>query len=158
MDTKICSSPDCTYKGQPQPIDNFYKNAHSLGGFHSNCKDCKNRHVRARYHSDPEVKAAVLTKTKAYRQSERGKEVMKKSYQKHAQSHPERVKARIAVRGKVVNIKTGNGLPHPTELNCAECGKQAQEYHHHNGYDKEHWLDVIPLCAACHTSVHLKDH
>lgn len=43
------------------------------------------------------------------------------------------------------------GMKPATAFICADCGKeQAEEYHHHKGYDKEHWLDVIPLCLPCH--------
>ncbi len=33
------------------------------------------------------------------------------------------------------------------------CGKQAEEYHHWS-YAPEHWLDVIPVCNACHKKIH----
>lgn len=38
METKICNDDQCTYKGQPQPITNFYlkKNGQS----ESKCKVC----------------------------------------------------------------------------------------------------------------------
>ena len=26
--------------------------------------------------------------------------------------------------------------------------------HHHNGYEREHWLDVVWLCRACHNDTH----
>lgn len=35
---------------------------------------------------------------------------------------------------------------------CDYCGDQAEHYHHYNGYEKEHWFDVIPLCRPCHTN------
>lgn len=41
-------------------------------------------------------------------------------------------------------------MPHASTLPCKECGNPAREYHHHNGYAREHWLDVIPLCIPCH--------
>lgn len=37
---------------------------------------------------------------------------------------------------------------------CAHCGeRKTLEGHHHNGYEKAHWLDVIWLCRACHCKV-----
>ena len=36
------------------------------------------------------------------------------------------------------------------EHKCYECDEQAQDYHHWKGYDKEHQIDVIPLCKKCH--------
>jgi hypothetical protein len=45
-------------------------------------------------------------------------------------------------------------LPPAKTLLCVDCGAQAQEYHHHNGYEPEHLLDVIPVCRACHGKRH----
>lgn len=39
-------------------------------------------------------------------------------------------------------------------FDCAHCGRGARDYHHHKGYEPEHWLDVIPLCKPCHQEVH----
>lgn len=36
---------------------------------------------------------------------------------------------------------------------CVSCNNQAHEWHHHLGYQPEHWLDVIPLCLSCHRSL-----
>lgn len=45
-------------------------------------------------------------------------------------------------------------IPPAKNLNCAECDDSAKDYHHHNGYEKEHWLDVTPLCRSCHWGKH----
>jgi hypothetical protein len=42
----------------------------------------------------------------------------------------------------------------PDTLPCVRCGKQARQYHHHNGYEPEHYLDVVPMCASCHVKEH----
>ena len=44
-------------------------------------------------------------------------------------------------------------LPHISVQFCEQCGKQAEDYHHHKGYEKEYQLDVIPLCTKCHNSL-----
>lgn len=47
-------------------------------------------------------------------------------------------------------IETGK-LPPIDSVICADCGEaKAEEYHHTNGYEKEHWLNVTPLCLSCH--------
>lgn len=51
-------------------------------------------------------------------------------------------------------IKNGKLIP-AKELECANCGNDAHEYHHWS-YKKEHWLDVIPLCCSCHKLEHVK--
>ncbi len=60
-------------------------------------------------------------------------------------------KARIAV-GRL--IQSGK-LPRADALICAHCQLVcAAEYHHFNGYEPEHWLDVVPLCIPCHKKAH----
>jgi hypothetical protein len=39
---------------------------------------------------------------------------------------------------------------------CVLCGLPAEQYHHHNGYDDDHLLDVIPVCKRCHGRQHRK--
>lgn len=59
---------------------------------------------------------------------------------------PEKAKARTAV---FLAVRAGK-VPSAQTLVCVRCGKQAKDYHHHKGYDKEHWLDVVPACRPCH--------
>ena len=38
---------------------------------------------------------------------------------------------------------------------CERCGSGAKLHaHHHNGYEREHWIDVQYLCSPCHRTVH----
>ena len=50
---------------------------------------------------------------------------------------------------------TEGALPAPTGLACADCAGRAYAYHHHRGYDPQHWLDVVALCGSCHARRHL---
>jgi hypothetical protein len=43
-----------------------------------------------------------------------------------------------------------NKIPHPKTLLCSDCGGPAVEYDHYLGYEREHWLDVQPVCRRCH--------
>lgn len=55
--------------------------------------------------------------------------------------------ARFAVRDAVVAGK----LVRPSICpNCKKIPTRPVQAHHHNGYDREHWLDVVWLCNACH--------
>ncbi len=65
----------------------------------------------------------------------------------HRQRYPDKAKARGAVNDAVRRGK----LPKAKSLLCSQCGNPALHYHHHNGYDKAHQLDVVPLCLDCHT-------
>jgi hypothetical protein len=56
------------------------------------------------------------------------------------------VQARTAL-----NHAVADGLiPKVSTLLCEWCGKPAQTYHHHRGYEPEFQLTVIPLCRQCH--------
>jgi len=47
-------------------------------------------------------------------------------------------------------VKTGKLIKQP----CEVCGTWLVQAHHHNGYDKEHQLDVQWLCVIHHKAVH----
>lgn len=57
---------------------------------------------------------------------------------------------RQRARGAVSDAVRRGKMPAASTLPCAQCGGPASHYHHHNGYDKGHRLDVVPLCPACH--------
>ena len=50
-------------------------------------------------------------------------------------------------------IKRGR-LARPTSLPCLDCGSLAAQYHHHRGYERDHWLDVVAVCISCHRKRH----
>lgn len=41
---------------------------------------------------------------------------------------------------------------------CTGCGVPARLYHHHAGYEREHWLTVTPMCHSCHRRAHVLTH
>ena len=67
-------------------------------------------------------------------------------YRRHAQKHPERVKARRALRGAVRRGKIKRGP-------CAVCGDPRTQGHHHD-YSKP--FEVTWLCRRHHEDVHHK--
>lgn len=83
-------------------------------------------------------------KIKEYKHSDNGKQKSKE----YRNNNPLQTKARATVSQAVYT----NKLPRASTYIC-KCGKQAQEYHHWS-YEKEHWLDVIPLCVQCHADIH----
>jgi hypothetical protein len=64
----------------------------------------------------------------------------------------EKMLARRALRRAVAN----GIIDKPTS--CSDCGRTVEAKdlggHHHNGYDEEHWLDVVWLCRNCHGRCH----
>lgn len=77
-----------------------------------------------------------------YRRSDSGRAAAKR----HRVANQHKMKARQAV---ALAIRYGR-LPHATDLACSACGARAQEYHHKNGYERQYWLDVVPMCIPCH--------
>jgi hypothetical protein len=63
--------------------------------------------------------------------------------------HPDKQHANDAVH----NAVRRGAIPRVADLKCADCGAQATAYHHES-YEREHWLDVVPLCYACHNKRH----
>ena len=87
---------------------------------------------------------------KEYRQEnyDRHKEYQKKSDEKYRTNPANKLK--ISARKAVwYAVKVGK-LAHISTLKCFNCLSPATAYHHHKGYDKEHWLDVVPICRMCH--------
>ena len=113
----------------------FHKNKSRHNGLSDYCKNC----------------------TKQYNQSIRGKQAQrryfqttkgKQRYKRYGKNNPEKTKARYKVN---YAIKSGKLLP-ARHYWCA-CGKQAEQYHHHLGYEPEHQFDVIPVCRKDRKSV-----
>ena len=78
---------------------------------------------------------------------ERVAEKSKKNIAKSKARHPEHYKARQFLHDE---IKAGR-IQKANSFICSNCKiKQAEQYHHHKGYAKENWLDVVPLCIKCH--------
>lgn len=147
-------SKRCSTCKQYKQLSEFSKDRSRKDGFKNDCKTCdrayrqsekgKTVHRRAnkKYQKTPKAKVAH----KHYRQSEKGKAFYRKHAHRYRIGHPERINARKAVNEA---IKVGK-LPRPDSLQCS-CGEQAEAYHHHKGYEQEHWLDVVPVCILCHT-------
>ncbi len=55
-----------------------------------------------------------------------------------------------AVRGAIRNGR----MVKPITLPCFYCGGNAIEYHHYQGYDEAHRLDVRATCISCHRKLH----
>lgn len=152
-------------------LTEFHRNPDGADGYASRCKDCfrvwrktylssdVGKAVKAAYLASDSGVAAIRKGRRKYDKTEKGKasrlryatsENRKRDTRNDRARHPDKIRARMLVRQQV---KRGRWLP-AASLLCAECGHQAAEYHHHNGYSFEHRLDVIPLCSKCHSLAH----
>ncbi len=102
------------------------------GSFTKICKECVKRAATARFHNNRE---AVYEQRKPRR----------REYLKVVRRTNEEARLKDSAR-KAAKRYFGTA----TMKRCANCGKQAEQWHHHNGYEKDHWLDVTPLCIPCH--------
>lgn len=160
-------SKRCSKCKELKQISEFYKAPRNKDGHKSECKICWLKYVKEyrqtvygkatqkRYQQSNKGKLA----NKRYHQTEKSKAKQKRYYKskkgklakKHFRiSHPKQIKAENAVNYAV----TVGKLSRPNTLLCHYCSKQAQQYHHWHGYEKEHWLDVITVCIPCHIKQH----
>lgn len=168
-------SKRCSTCKQIKPISEFCKSCGTKDGHDHRCKMChgkqnkkyrrtekgqvyqknyqkhyrkteKAKAAQKRYHRKWYYEKNGQKVRKVYEQSNEGKVAREHAKHNYGKRHPNRLKARRAV---AETIKTGR-LPRLDTLQCA-CGKQAKQYHHHKGYEPKFWLDVIPVCAKCHT-------
>jgi len=117
----------CSKCDENKPLSAFGRNRARPDGLCYWCKSCMRESVKRVNHS-PHGKAAA-----------------NRSYARY----PERRKARQFVN----NAVAAGRLPRSRTLQCSKANSDCNgptEYHHHLGYAKEHWLDVIPLCENHH--------
>jgi len=72
----------------------------------------------------------------------------------HRAQNPGLSAQKSSAYSKVLSAVASGKLADPSKLCCSICGHNAQEYHHPNGYDKEHSLEVVPVCIICHKKIH----
>jgi hypothetical protein len=155
------------------PISEFHKDKNRKDGLCNVCKHCKSRHhktdkakeTKRRYNSGAKNKAYMVK----FRQTEKNKEIQReydkteagkasttRRHKRQIELHPERVMA----RRKVAYYVAQGYMPAASSLECqhkgGRCTGKAEHYHHYNGYEPEHWLDVIPVCRKCHDDLDKK--
>lgn len=152
------SMKTCTSCNQVKVLLEFYKDKRNNDGRTSECKVC--RGIRSTTYAQTERGRCVHRKSNSkYARSFKGKlnqkckrETLKyKATQKRYRlRHPDRDKAKNAVYRAIKR----NLLPRADTCQCTYCPSQAAQHHHYNGYKKQHWLDVEPVCKKCHTVQH----
>ncbi len=154
----------CTKCGHVKPYADFHKMARNADGYGPHCKDCSKESDR-KYSQRPLVREARRASGLRYARSDKGRE----RAMLYAHSVEGREKTRLNSRraraeGKWAaqrkarlyvfrQVRNGN-LPHVSTCVCADCGAQAAEYHHES-YERDRWLDVVPLCMRCHKARHM---
>ena len=169
------TSKQCSRCRTEKPLSEFGVDRQKRDGIRSWCRSCvreKSKEYNAtdrgkevaraameRYRKTPKFKALVWRanhsephrrSVKKYYSSAHGRESNRQNIARWRARNPKAAAAHAAVRAAI-----GRGdLPRQCDVKCSHCPNQAAEYHHHNGYEKEHWLDVVPVCCACHDAIH----
>jgi len=148
----------CPHCKQIKPLSEFSKNRNRKDRVQYNCKSCAKQYAQSE-----KGKTANKKGVEKYRRTERGRVARRKASRKcqktpkgkatrkrYSTRNPEHCKARSATNQAITN----GILPRPDSLLCHYCPKQAQQYHHWHGYEKEHWFDIVPVCRICHIQQH----
>jgi len=154
-------SKRCTSCKQIKPVAEFYamnRNKGQKSGYHCWCKICdKNKMIK--YYQSPKGKVVKSQYERSengkaarsrYQKSERGKIASIKSVKEYRKTKRDRYQAHYAITNAVRYGK----LRRASDFTCSKCPNQASEWHHHEGYEPEHFLDVVPVCTACHNKIH----
>lgn len=70
-----------------------------------------------------------------------------------AAARPDAAQRRAAHDAVARALRSGKLVRRP----CSTCGASRAHAHHHNGYGREHRLDVAWLCPACHGAEHRRE-
>lgn len=138
-------------------LDAFNRNRAQPDGLQNICRDCQrergqrpeSRVARAKARRTEHAKALEAERQRRYWATPKGKERSLRAVRKALKDHPERFAAREAVRRAVAK----GALPPVRSQSCVHCRGAAQQYHHHRGYARAQWLEVLPICRLCHRRV-----
>ncbi len=140
--TKLC--PGC---GENKDLSKYHKDKSKKHGVASLCKICRVPDCKKYY---IENKERIKINYRKWRKTDNGKRSSLKGNKKYNAKFPKRY---AAERFIFLCVSKGTLLPASAKV-CEHCGKQAQHYHHWNGYEPINYLEIIPLCMPCHRAVH----
>lgn len=131
----------CSKCGDMLPSLEFYGDKRATDGLYSQCKLCSNRATKAYENKHREQ---LNQWRKVWDRTPKGRDSRRQNCLRQKEKFPERIRAREAIH---TARRYGKLIPGP----CAECGSTDKiEAHHHEGYKKEHWLDIRWLCREHH--------
>lgn len=132
-----------------KPKVEFHKNRANKDGLVTWCKVCRAEAAREYYVRN---KPRMMKKNKEWNNSKNGKEYARRRGKRIRKENPTKAMAYDRIRAAKLR-----GEVDPAKLHeCLDCGKQAEQNHHHMGYSAEHALNVVPLCVSCHIKRHAK--
>jgi len=147
----------CSQCKQWKSLSEFSRNKKESDGLRYSCKQCDREYNNKKYASSETHRTTLIEVAKVWRKNNKHKANQHQRKWLHSskgRAFLDRNKQRLRAK-KVVSDATRKGLlPKVSTIKCKKCSEYAQEYHHYNGYEPQHYLDVIPLCRKCHRIVH----
>lgn len=150
----MLSVKSCISCGESKPIDDYYVHPQMGDGRLNKCKECCKVHVRANralrleyyreYDRDRTYDPKRVAMRRAYAKSERAKEIIAAGKVAWSKRNPEKYQARCAVNNALRDGRL-------KKKDCELCGLDKSQAHHE---DYSRPLDIIWLCAGCHSKVH----
>lgn len=149
----------CNGCGETKPETEFYVRPRNKTGYDTKCKKCLCEQERSRKQKTKDARQAKeqrrqrradlhRQKDREYREKNRASLIAQSHA--YAEKYPERRQAGLAVLRAVDRKEI---LP-ARKCKCADCGKRAAELHHES-YEPDKWLAVVPLCHSCHRKRHM---
>lgn len=140
----------CTQCRTQKPLTDFYRQPAGVCGVMSKCRACFDERQH-RWNQSEAGRASASRRIQVV-----SREDWRRRAQLHRARHPDHYLARMAVNRAIAKGR----LTRPAS--CSRCGADGSRCdckveihaHHHLGYAREHWLDVIWLCHRCHENEH----
>jgi len=146
----------CFKCGEEKFLSDFYKHPGMKDGHLNKCKECnkkdvrKNRSIKLDYYRQYDRDRAMLPHRVdsriSYSKTENGKKSTLKSKKRYRKTNPEKYKAHSVLNNAVQKRKIDK------PKTCSMCGKSGRIHGHHHDYSNP--LDVVWVCAKCHTEIH----
>lgn len=119
-----------------KPIEEFTKSSRRRSGYTNLCRECNG--IKARQHHQ-------LNREK--------NRPMKHAYY---MANKEKIEARRRARIAVAAVNNAVQQGKMSKQLCDQCGSPQVDFHHTEGYDKEHWFTGVWLCRPHHAMLHKK--
>lgn len=135
----------CSSCKEEKPVSSFHRRPNRPRGYVYNCKKCASI---KRHNHHVQNKERYNRMAKEYYESHKSE---KREYYRKNGDGVKNHRARQAVNNAIRDGK----LERAATKTCADCGKDAEQYHHES-YEKSKYLDVVALCRSCHSNRHRK--
>lgn len=135
----------CTACEQEKPLCEFNWRNKAKGIRHSRCNICRRLNSKTYYHKRGGKELKRIRHVEHRNEHIEGMRKYGKGKKRKIPYNPTTAPAKIALSRAVKK-----GIIQRPDA-CSQCGATGKiEAHHHNGYDKIHYLDVVWLCRSCH--------